>query len=328
MKILVLMIALVSLSACDKINGMLDMPNKIDSMNHKMDTMEKLNDGMAQTNIKMDKMTNGMDATVVGIDDQRVLIPVKELLDEANYEKLSPIPSQLMPFGKKLAEAITVNDLAELVYLWEKEIREVNPAKKMDKDGNEIPFTADEVTRINKIKLGRTLAIETICGFLPDAKVAELVETHIANHSDYEDTAYEILMFRFQFIRDVLLDQSLLALPLSTVGKINKAVFYVGQLDAIAKLSFVGKVAFKVSGFLPPFEPVIEEKLNVGMMLPMYQKIQVSVQHDFKMEAQNFNVSSSPEKNALDKQKQADIYNKAVAQLNDGLQYWTANGPK
>lgn len=319
MKFLVLVIALVSLAACDKFHNLIDVPNKMDDLNKKMDHMTS---GMDTTNNKMDQMVGGMDSTVVGINDQRVFLPVKELMDEANYEKLSPIPSQLMPFGKKLAEAISVSDLAELVYLWQKEIREVNPTKLMDKEGNEIAYTAAEVNRINKIKLGRMLAIQTVCGFLSDEKVNALIEMHIENHSRYEDTAYEILMFRTQFVRDVLLKESLLSQPLSTVGKIHQAVVYAQQLDFIARLPFVDKVAYKVSGFLPPLDSAIEEKLDAKMMLPLLKKIELSAKQDFKMELQNFNVSNSAEKNAKNQQIQTEIYNKAMEQLTIGLQYW------
>lgn len=325
MKFLAIIITLFSIVACDKVNNLIEVPNKMDDLNKKMDRMTT---GMDTTNNNMDKMVSGMDSTVVGINDQRVFLPVKELMDEANYEKLSPIPSQLMPFGKKLAEAITVNDLAELVYLWQKEIREVNPTKQIDKDGNEIAYTDAEINRINKIKLGRTLAIETVCGFLSDEKVNELIVTHIKNHSRYEDTAYEILMFRAQFVRDILLKESLLSQPLSTVGKINQAVVYAQQLDFIARLPFAGKVAFKVSGFLPPYPNVIEEKLDPKMMLPLLRKIELSVKQDFKMEQQNFSVSNSPEENAQNQAVQNDIYNKAIEQLNAGLQYWETNTSK
>lgn len=325
MKLLVLVIALVSLAACDKVHNLIDVPNKMDDLNKKMDHMTS---GMDTTNNKMDQMVGGMDSTVVGINDQRVFLPVKELMDEANYEKLSPIPSQLMPFGKKLAEAISVSDLAELVYLWQKEIREVNPTKLMDKEGNEIAYTDAEVNRINKIKLGRTLAMQTVCGFLSDEKVNALIEMHIENHSRYEDTAYEILMFRAQFIRDVLLKESLLSQPLSTVGKIHQAVAYTQQLDFIARLPFADKVGYKVSGFLPPMDSAIEEKLDPKMMLPLLKKIELSAKQDFKMELQNFKVSNSPEKNAKNQQIQTDIYNKTMEQLNIGLQYWEANTPK
>ena len=176
MKIVIVMVALVTLAACDKLNNLIDVPSKMDSMNEKMN---KLTGGMDQTNKTTEQMAKGMDSTVVGINDQRVLLPIKELLDEANYEKLEPIPTLLMPFGKKMSEAISVEDLAELVFLWQKEIREVNPPKDVDANGDDIPYSAEQIKRLNKIKLGRMMAIESICGFLSDAKVAELINTHI-----------------------------------------------------------------------------------------------------------------------------------------------------
>lgn len=325
MKFLVLLMTAVSLLGCHAMEQMVDMPNKMDKMNEKMD---KMTSGMDKTVSKMDETNAGMNQTVVGINDQRVFLPVKELMDEANYEKLSPIPSQLMPFGKKLAEAINVSDLAELVYLWQKEIREVNPTKATDEKGNDIAYSLNEVNRINKIKMGRLLAMQTVCGFLSDEKVNALIEMHIENHSRYEDTAYEILMFRAAFIRDVLLNQSLLAQPLSTVGKINQAVVYAGQLDFIARLPFVEKVGYTTSGFLPPMESTVSEKLDLNMMSDRLSAIKRGVDGDFKMEQQNFKISSSQEKNAKNQQIQTEIYNRSVEKLNSLIQFWNTNTPK
>lgn len=325
MKLLVLVIALVTLAACDKVHNLIDVPNKMDDLNKKMDHMTS---GMDTTNSKMDQMVGGMDSTVVGINDQRVFLPYKELRDEANYEKLSPIPSQLMPFGEKAAQAIPVGDLVKLVYLWQKEIREVNPMKQMDAEGNEIPYTDAEVKRINKIKLGGVLAIQTLCGFLPDQKVEALIKAHIKTTSRYKQTAYQILMFRAQFIRDVLLKESLLSEPLSTVGNIQEAMMYVGQLDFIARLAFADKIAYRVSGFLAPMDNAIEEKLDPKMMLPLLKKIELSVKQDFKAELQTFNVSNSAEENAKFQREEGEIYAKSIEQLSNSLQYWEANTPK
>lgn len=331
MKIIILLIALVSLSACDKIHNMIDMPDKMDSMNRKMDTMESMNnkmDTMTAMDKKMETMASGMDATVVGINDQRVMLPFQQLMDEANYEKLSPIPSQLMPWAQKFAQAIPAKDFAELTYLWLKEIREVNPLKELDKEGNEIDFTSAQVNRINRVKLGRFYALLSVCGFLSDEKVNEIIDLHIKKYSRFEKTAYKILMMRAQFIRDVLLDQSLLSEPLSTVGEVKETMMYIGQLDFVARLPFKSKVSYKVDGFLKPMEPSIEEALDPKMMLSLLKRVDVSVKQSFKIEQQDFSVSGSPEENAKIQQNQRDDYAKAMVQLNAGLQYWEANTPK
>lgn len=325
MKLGIVIIALLSLIACDKIHNMMDMPNKMDAMNNKMDGLTK---GMNDTNGNMGQMITLMGKTVDGVDKQKVLLPFEKLMDESNYDMLSPIPSQLMPFAKEFAAAIPTKDLAELAYLWLKEIREVNPIKASDKDGNEIEYTNAEIAQINKVKLGRLIALQAVCGFLSDEKTNELIELHIKKYSRFEKTAYKILMMRTQFVRDILLKESLLSEPLSTVGEIKEAMMYVGQLDFIARLPFKNKIAYKVDGFLAPMDPSIEEKLDPKMMITLLKKIDLSVKQDFKLEQQDTMVGYSQEENSKIQNEKAADFAKAMEQLNTGLQFWEANTPK
>ncbi len=331
MKFLILAISIMTLSACDKINHMMDMPDKMDSMNNKMDKMESMDkkmDKMDSMDVRMEKMASGMDATVVGINDQRVMLPFQQLMDEANYERLSPIPSQLMPWAQKFAQAIPAKDFAELTYLWLKEIREVNPPKDLDKEGNEVKYSEAQVSKINKVKLGRFYALLSVCGFLSDEKVNEIIDLHIKQYSRFEKTAYKILMMRAQFIRDILLNQSLLSEPLSTVGEFKESMMYIGQLDFIARLPFKAKINYKVDGFLAPMDSSVEEKLDPKMMLSLLKRVDVSIKQDFKVDQQDVNVAGTSEENAKIKKAQSDDFAKAMAQLAAGLQYWEANTPK
>lgn len=324
MKILILMVALISLAACDKIHNMVDMPNKMDSMNKKMDSLTQ---GMNETNGNMGQMIVLMGKTVDGVDKQKVLLPFQALMDEANYEMLSPIPSMLMPYAKEFAAAIPPKDFAELAYLWLKEIREVNPLKKLDKEGNEIAYTDAEVSRINQLKLGRLIALQAVCGFLSDEKVNAVINLHIKQYSRFEKTAYKILMLRTQFVRDVLLRESLLSEPLSTVGEIKEAMMYIGQLDFISRLPYRNKVSVKVDGFLAPMEPTIQEAHDPKMMMTLLKKIELSVKQDFKIEQQVVVGENSQEDAQIQSNKVAD-FNKAMEQLNSSLQYWEVNTPQ
>lgn len=337
MKFLILMASLLLLVSCQKLKNLMDVPDKMDDLNKKMDKMtsgmettnagmKEMIQGMGTTNANMREMIRGMDATVVGINDQRVLLPFEQLMNEANYERLSPIPSQLMPWGQKLAQAIPVKDFAELVYLWLKEIREVNPIKAQDKEGNELDYTPAEISRINKVKLGRFYALQTVCGFLPDEKVTEIIDLHIKQYSRFEKVAYKILMMRAQFIRDILLQESLLSEPLSSVGVIKEAMMYVEKLDFIALLPFKSKISYKIDGFLAPMDTNIEEKLDPKMMRTLLRKIDLSVNQDFKIEKEEVVVNSVEEQSKIQTQKTSDLA-KAMEQLKSRLQYWEANTP-
>lgn len=321
MKILSLILTAILLSSCG-IQKMFDMPDKMDSMNKKMDQMTE---GMDKTNFNMGQMINLMGKTVDGVDKQKVLLPFQQLMDEKNYDLLSPIPSKLMPWAKEFAEAIPAKDFAELSYLWLKEIKEVNPLKKMDKDGNEIPFTAEEISKINTLKLGRLSALQAVCGFLPDEKLNSVIDQQLVHYGRFEKTVYKVLMMRVQFIRDIMLNESLLSEPLTTVGEIKEAVMYATKLDFIARLGYADKIAVKVEGFLAPLE-TFQEKFNVNVAVKSYKKIKLSVDKDFKLDQQSI---------TGDQSKDQDIYsnklkdfNDSVTTINESLKYWEEKGIK
>jgi hypothetical protein len=256
----VLCIAAVSLSltAC----GLLDMPDKMDKTNKNMDTM-----------IENTNHTNKQ------IDKQAKLIPFESMLKAENSENLSPIPTRLMPFGKELALALSADDMLELTYLWLKEVDEVFPAHKLDDKGDEIPYTADEVAKINHDKTARVIGLQIIAGFLPQEVITEMIQNQVYTGGRYEDTVYAILMLRTQFIRDVLLDASLLSGPLNNPGKVATAIEYNKNIDFIAKLPFAAKIILKTKGFIPTEDSPVET-LDPAIALKNWQRIQRSAEAD------------------------------------------------
>lgn len=287
--------------------GMIDMPAKMD-----------------KTNENMEKMINNMDHTNAGIDDQRQLIPFENMLKEENSENLSPIPTRLMPFGKKLAEAIPAQDFVELAYLWLKEVDEVFPAHKLDANGDEIPYTQPEIEKINHDKLARLVGLQIIAGFLPQQRVNEMIEQQVYTAGRYEDTVYTILMLRVQFTRDVLLDASLLSAPLDNAGKVAQAVEYNKNIDFIAKLKFARKIGLKTKGFLPTdLSPV--EAFDTGIALKNWQRIQRSAERDCDIGTRGVEEKTgNPAQDQQLHQAQVAKYNKAMADIQSYIGSWTS----
>lgn len=286
--------------------GMIDMPSKMD-----------------KTNENMEKMIDNMNHTNDGIDQQKQLIPFENLLKPENTANLFPIPTRMMPYGKKLAEAIPAQDFVELAYLWLKEIDEVLPTHKVDANGNEIPYTQDEITEINHDKTAVLMALQVVAGFLPQKAVQEMIESQVYNSGRYENTVYSILMLRVQFTRDVLLDASLLSKPLDNSGKVAQAVDYNKNIDFIAKLPFAGKIGLKTTGFIPTEDSPVEQ-LDTGVALKNWQRIQRSAERDCDVTTRG--VEPKTGDSAKDQQlHQAEVnqYNQALSDIHTFINSWS-----
>jgi len=287
--------------------GMIDMPAKMD-----------------KTNENMEKMISNMDHTNMGIDDQRQLIPFENMLKPENTANLFPVPTRMMPYGKKLADAIPAQDFVELAYLWLKEVDEVFPAHKLDTNGVEIPYTPEEIAQINHDKTAVLTALQIVAGFMPQQRVQEMINTQVYGSGRYENTVYTILMLRAQFTRDILLDASLLSKPLDNAGKVAQAVEYNKNIDFIAHLPFANKISLKTTGFIPAEESPVET-LDVSVALNNWQRIQRAAERDCDV------VSRSAEPKTGDAARdnqlhQAEVnqYNQALADIRSFIGSWPA----
>jgi len=310
-KVLCIVTACLSLSACG-LKDMIDMPNKMDKSNQNMEEMAK----------KMDETNRKMEIMVGGIEAQKQLIPFEAMLKTENIKTLSPIPSRLMPYGEKLAEAIPADDMVKLAYLWLKEVDEVFPAHKLDANGDEIPYTTEEIAKINQDKLAHVVGLQIVAGFLPQAVVQEMIEKQVYLSGRYEDTVYAILMLRTQFIRDILLDASLLTAPLNNGGKVAQAVEYNRAIDYIAKLKFSNRIGLKTRGFIPAdISPV--ESFDSRIALKNWERIQRSAERDCDLvgrgvEEKSGNLVRDQELH----QAQLNIYNQALAEIKSYIDSW------
>ncbi|HEX7675193.1 MAG TPA: hypothetical protein VF412_13545 [Bdellovibrio sp.] len=293
-----LCLALAACDAQDAIRSTKEIPEKMD-----------------QTNQNMANMLGEMKKTTTGVHDQSLLIPLENLLKEENHDSLSPVPFKLMPYGKKFAEAASASDLMDLTYLWLKEVDESLPAKDVDDSGNEIPYTKKEIAHINNEKIAHIVALQVIAGFTPQETVDEIVQANIVGagpdaNRRFEQTALSFLMLRTMFIRDVLLNESLLASPLDNVGKVEESMKYAKQVDYIARLRFADKIAFKTHGLLAdngqglPEDEQPQEQLSKDVAAKLWRSIYDKAQADCRVVEREVGNNTEDDKKIFEQEKQ------------------------
>ncbi|MFM6928314.1 MAG: hypothetical protein ACKOX6_07610 [Bdellovibrio sp.] len=306
------------LTACDvedAIKGTKEVPAKIDA-----------------TNGNMNRMLDEMKKTTAGVHDQSLLIPMENLIKEENHDSLAPVPFKLMPFGKKFAEAATAAELMDLTYLWLKEVDESMPAKAIDEaTGEELSYTKREIAHINNEKIARLTALQVIAGFTPQQIVNEIVAKNIVGASDqgsrrFEQTAYAFLMLRVMFIRDVLLQESLLASPLDNVGKVEEAIKYAVQIDSIARYRFANQVEFKSRGLVDvagrqlPEDMQPAEKLDLSVAAILWRRISEKAQADLRIVQREVGSNSQEDKNIYDQELKRSQDDLRI--ISDYVQSW------
>ncbi|MDG0815753.1 hypothetical protein [Bdellovibrio svalbardensis] len=291
----------LSLTACDAVDA--------------MSATKEIPEKMDQTNSRMSNMLEEMKRTTSGVHDQSLLIPLENILKEENHDSLAPVPFKLMPYGKKFAEAATAQELVDLTYIWIKEVEVSLPTKDIDEaTGSEIPYTRRQVANINNEKMARLVALQVIAGFTPQPIVEEIIRMHIVGAPEqgsrrFEDTALAFLMLRAMFIRDVLLQESLLASPLDNIGKVEEAIKYARQIEFIARLRFADKVSFKTRGFIDehgqqlPVEEQPQEQLKGDVAAKLWRSILEKAQTDLRVVEREVGSNSEEDKKIYEQEK-------------------------
>ncbi|MGZ3771316.1 MAG: hypothetical protein ACXVCP_18320 [Bdellovibrio sp.] len=243
-KILMLSLTVLALCGCDAMDALKatkSMDGKMDSMNHKMDQMGEMNS-------KMSKMNDGMQKTVDGIHSQELLIPLENMIKAETIEYLYPVPTSLMPYAKKFAESASNQELVELTYLWLKHINEITPVQDIDKDGKPVDLTLEQTNAFRKQRIGKALALAAIAGFVPQETVEQMVKEHIVGGTRHRKTALQFLALRAFFIKDILLEKSLLEELMDEVGKLEDSIKYMNQLEYLISLPFANLISVRTTG--------------------------------------------------------------------------------
>jgi hypothetical protein len=294
-------------AGCSKTDALMEVPDKMDKMNH-----------------TTTEMVDKMDRTNAAIHDQQVLIPYKELLDPVNGEILSPIPFRMMAFGEKLAEAVTATELVKIVHLHLKEFQTVQFEEKVGADGVSVPSRAEQIEAFDHGKIARLTALMVLAGFVPEKTLNEAIDAQIKKSGPYEETTYQLLMLRYQFINDVLLESSLLIGTLESIGRVEEAIKYAKQLDDICQLPFWSRIVFHPKGFSDSSEsqPI---RVNQRDMIPLWKRIKADFSADKILEGQA--LTGDPQQDeALLLQKKARL-TAASAVIEAKIADWTAKLP-
>lgn len=299
---LTLLVMAVSFSSCGKIDAMFEMPSRLTSM---AKTTEQMNQGMATTN--------------EAIRQQKIGIALGEMQKPQNRQYLSPIPGDMMPAGKILAEALTADEALLLIKNYIKKINEEyfeNRFPTLDHADNK---NQDLLAEFEHEKLADLMMITVISGFLPEATLKQMIDIE-SEQGAYQDILNQILMMRVMFNSDLMLNASVLNEKLYTLGKIQKAIEYNSHVEYIARLPFVGNIELKITGFTnPDLNSGFSKKFDPQIALTNWNRIYSAAQQDFKATSY---LSNEADKNAS-LQKQNAEYSKLLNTLNSYIQSYS-----
>jgi hypothetical protein len=173
-------------------------------------------------------------------------------------------------------------------------------------------------------KLQTLVALEAVCGFLPEDKVDAIIDYEIVHDHRYHDAALQMLMLRVLFIRDTLLGASLFSTPLDGIGKVEMAITYANSIDKIIRLPFVKEISVSVTGFLEP-SMSIDETASPNIAAQIWSSLQSKMTDALQIKAEN--LSTDPKVNLqllADRQARRD---RAVATVNARVDEWSARTP-
>lgn len=292
MKIANLLIAVLLLSSCGKIQKIMDgtenLPNQI----------EETNKGMRSTNESIRK--------------QKIAEALKMLKEEDNRANLIPIPFDMMSAAKTLAEALTPD---ETVLFMKNYILKIKKQQSAD------VFPPVDEEKFQHNRLADYYMIMLISGFLPDETVQAMIEKE-SKQGAYQDIMLSILKLRYDFNNDMMLVLAMLGLDpatkdaggqyavldknvkLDTLGKIQNAIRYNEKVEFICNLDFVDKVGLEIEGFP-------NNKIDSRNAKANWELILTRAQSDYR--ASSF--SKDPAKNEQEVREYTTQYNQLIDRL-------------
>lgn len=286
-----------------------------------------------EMNGKMDEMNASTEKLAEGVHLQSLVIPINELLKSDSFLKLSPFPTTIVLYAKPFAEEARPKELVELTYLWLKEIDEVLPEKDFDSEGNPYPentvCTGECLSRLNQTrreKIGKLMTLQAVAGFTPQSTVDALIRTQIYGDGRYYEAAMKLLMLRFVFIRDILLDNSLLNQNLDKIGEVEEAVKYMGQLDDLARLPFAEQIQLTTRGVMKPYlnaEYALDAETQ-AQLGTRWRLLKLKAQSEMKFEKRSLTGDSGHDQRILDEARQK--MSRALNTIETHIRYWKGRG--
>jgi hypothetical protein len=257
---------------------------------------------------KMDDMINKTNHLNQIVDLQAEMLPFEGLLKPEYGRDLAPIPFDLMPYAKKFAQYAPAEDIPELVYVWVKKLNEA----ALD------PTTGETQDQFLHRKMQTLAALQAVCGFLPHAKVKQIINSEIYHSGRHQTAALQVLMLRVRFLRDVLLEASLFSAPMDSVGALQKAVEYNDEIDFIARLPFAGDIAVTITGFPEP----VQEAMDTKLALTEWQKIKLKANRSLKVEPKVY--TGIPAQDQALYQQQYNLMVQNLKLVDDRISSWGA----
>jgi hypothetical protein len=312
------MLAMVLFAGCDPDGAMKatnDMPAKIDDTNRKIDdTNGKIDD----TNVELQKTSDA-------IRLQKLAIAKEGMEDPQNGVYLEPFPTGIVAFAKTFAETGTEEELVGQIYLYVTEINRSVPPKKVNEKGEPVEYTAQEVQNIKQYKKQRLMAAKAVCAFIPQAMIDEIVKTEIVDGGRYKSTALAMLMFRFNFLGDILLDKSIMEEGITSVGMLEKALEYSRSMETVASYPFVSEITWDITGLA---DANIDNTMAgaVSNIADRLGSIQFQVTLNLS-EGDLSQLDADPLKNDELKAQLRKRLDLANSEVQSRLEYWEAQAP-
>lgn len=210
------------------------LTKNLDKMSSGMDSVKNNMSAMASDLGKTSKALGGLNSGIKAIS-------LNMMLDPANTKYVSPsstTPSASMVAGAKgFASSATTEDIVGVVYLFLTEINQSQPDT----------VSKDTKKSTDKDKWVKLTAIELISTFMTQEKLEEIIKTEI--DSQYVESVYAILTFRYIFITSYILDNGVLNSTITTIGGFKAAFEFISNIDFIESLKFKDKCEVKLVGF-------------------------------------------------------------------------------
>ncbi len=180
-----------------------------------------------------------------GIRLQKVGEGLKMLNDPINGRNFFPPSPALLAGSKLFGENANSLELVEFFYATMKEIESAEiPEWFTPGSAEQMAFERDFI-RHNAVRVS---ALQAIAAHIPQNVVEQIIREQLfGGRGRFEDTAYQMLMFRAQFLKSYFLQEGVLATAPDNVGELDKAHEYLNRLFFVIDLPDASKVAYKLS---------------------------------------------------------------------------------
>jgi hypothetical protein len=219
------------------------------TMNSNLGDMKNTTQGMALT-------TNSMDNNMTDLKRKATLGEgLKMFNDPVNTQEYAPPAAGLLAGAKLIAENMTPDELVDFFVVRLKEINATQPDSIDQKPGLISNYTPRFIYNFNKAKQVKVIGLQAIAAQIPlreaavkgTASIEGLIRDQLQGGGGARsDEVLALLQLRALFTQNFFLDGNIFAAgkKLNNVGKLRKAYGYAKDLQFIAELPFVDKIAF------------------------------------------------------------------------------------